>query len=258
MGKIQASKVKLWWKELLPRRGLQMGWICAQSSYLEWSGNDIHGLPTAAIVHNSSTLRGIHQLWRRSTEIILADQEIVFLKCLAVPVRSAHAEIKIPLSFTTPAHSRNTPVVEAFHRDILADQEIVFLKCLAVLVPVRSAHAESKFLLFAMGVWVTRVTFYVFGMHCIWLCECTGVASGLYGHVNANFCTVCECSLTSAVSCRSPVSTLSALQEGFENIQAQSPIITGAGLILENCVDHVHAWLTSTVSQTHMLSRSPR
>ena len=31
-------------------------------------------------------------------------------------------------------------------------------------------------------------------------------------------------SITSAVSCRSPVSIISALQEGFEDIQAQSPI----------------------------------
>ena len=50
--------------------------LCAK----QLSGGDQEMIYPAAIVHNSSTLRGIHQLWRRSTEIILPDQEIVFLK----------------------------------------------------------------------------------------------------------------------------------------------------------------------------------
>ena len=50
--------------------------LCAK----QLSGDVQEMIYTAAMVHNSSTLRGIHQLWRRSTEIILADQEIVFLK----------------------------------------------------------------------------------------------------------------------------------------------------------------------------------
>ena len=40
------------------------------------SGGDQEMIYTAAMVHNSSTLRGIHQLWSHSTEIILAAQEI--------------------------------------------------------------------------------------------------------------------------------------------------------------------------------------
>ena len=50
--------------------------LCAK----QLSGGDQEMIYTAAMVHNSSTLREIHQLWSRSTEIILVDQEIVFLK----------------------------------------------------------------------------------------------------------------------------------------------------------------------------------
>ena len=52
--------------------------LCAK----QLSGGDQEMIYTAAIVYNSSTLRGIHQLWRHSTEIILhvlyvlADQEL--------------------------------------------------------------------------------------------------------------------------------------------------------------------------------------
>ena len=42
------------------------------------SGGDQEMIYTATIVHNSSKLRRIHQSWRRSTSIILADQEKVF------------------------------------------------------------------------------------------------------------------------------------------------------------------------------------